>query len=211
MHTEKTLIPVTQKAGEPWTDEQGITIPFTRISKIEREKERLSSKILSKATEASNDLVWLHRFITEANNTINALSNKEGKSLTKKGGFTWYNFDKSIKVEINRNDTVSFDEGMIASAREKLDIFLSDNTIGTDDIVRQLINTAFHNSKGGLDSKRVLSICKFRSKIKDSRFIDAINLIEASQSIRKTKQYYRVWVKDEAGEYININLQFSNI
>lgn len=210
-NNEVSLKPVTQKNGEPWTDEQGITIPFIRVNKLERAKEKLSAKIFKEAYSVSAQLLQLHGIINSAFEEINKAMKLEGKTLTKKGGFTWYNFDKSIKISADNNDTVKFDEAMIASARELLDSFLTENTSGTDDIVRQLINSAFHNTKGGLDSKKVLGLCKFRSKIKDQRFIAAINLIEESQNIDKSKKYYRVWVKGEDGQYKNINLQFSNL
>jgi hypothetical protein len=205
------LVPVTQKPGQPWTDEQGISIPFTRVNKSEKLKERLAASLVKESMVVSAKLKALHDQIRLAENAIYEASKAEGKTLTKKGSFTWYNFDKSIRIEVNNNDTVKFDEAMIAAARERLDEFIKDNTSGTDDIVRQLINSAFHSGKGGLDTKKVLGLLKWRSKIKDGRFQEALNLISESQNIDSSKKYYRVWVKDEQGQYQNINLQFSNI
>ena len=210
-NNDTSLKPVIQKNGEPWTDEQRVTIPFNRITKTEKDKERMAGNIFKDAYSVSAQLLKLHAGITKAFDSIAAAAAKEEKTLTKKGGFTWYNFDKSIKISADNNDTVKFDQAKIASARELLETFIKENTAGTDDIIRQLINTAFHNTKGGLDSKKVLSLCKFRNRTKDKRFHDAIDLIESSQIIDKSKRYFRVWVKDEAGKYQNINLQFSAI
>lgn len=211
MKNEKTLKPVIQKTGEPWTDEQGITIPFTRVNKSERVKEKFAEKILKEAQKVSEQLTALHALVRKAETEIQSVTLSEGKKLTAKGSFTWYNFDKSIRIEVNNNDSVKFDEAMIATAREKMELFIKDNTSGTDDVVRQLINSAWQSRKaGGLDTKKVLGLLKFRTKIKDHRFQEALNLIEESQNVDKSKKYYKVAVKDEQNQYKNINLQFSN-
>ena len=208
---DKKILPVIQKPGETWQDEQKIPVPYSRINKSERLKEKLSGQILGAAIKVSNTLQQLYNMIAKAETDVNAALRGENKKLSAKGHFTWYNFDKSIKIDVNVNDTVDFDQAMIASAREKLDSFIDGEIPGTQKIVKQLINSAFHNTKGGLDSKKLMSITRFRSKIKDKRFQDACNLIEEAQQIKSSKKYYRIWVKDESGAYQNINLQFSNV
>ena len=211
MSIEKTPKPVIQKAGDPWTDEQGITIPFTRINQSEKLKERFAGTITNKAMALSKQMEELHILIRKAETDIAQQAAKEGKAVTKKGSFTWYNFDKSVRIEVNNNDTVKFDEAMIAAAREKMDKFLSESVSNTEDIVKQLINSAWHSRKGGLDSKKVLGLTKFRNKIAHKDFQEALNLIEQSQNIDSSKKYYKVAVKDDQGQYKNINLQFSNV
>ncbi|MES1223351.1 MAG: DUF3164 family protein, partial [Bacteroidota bacterium] len=179
-------------------------------------KELHSGKILKEALKINGYLNSLNAMINAANVDINKTIDLENKASGKtlkptKGNFTWYNFDKSVKVEVSINETIKFDESKIASAREKLDAFITKNVQGTDDIVRQLINSAFANTKGGLDSKKVMSLLKYRSKIKDKGFQAALDLIEDSITRPSSKRYFRVWAKDESNQYKNIDLNFSSI
>jgi hypothetical protein len=208
--------PNVQKNGKAWIDESGNTIPFNRISKVEATKEFHAGKILKAASKINSDLVTLLGLISGANDEVNKAIDKE-RSLNNraykptKGNFTWFNFDRSIKVEVNINETIKFDESKIASAREIFDSFIEKNVKGTDDIIRQLINSAFTNTRGGLDPKKVLSLLKYRSKIKDKQFQSALDLIEDSISRPSSKRYFRIWVKNDIGAYENIELNFSSI
>ncbi|HCN84482.1 MAG TPA: hypothetical protein DIT07_12800 [Sphingobacteriaceae bacterium] len=204
--------PNIQKSKATWTDETGTPIPFNRLSKSEKLKEQLSGVLFKKALKNNQSLLDLKKEIDQALFSVRE-SLLEDKLLhkTTKGNFTWYNFDRSIKIEVNVNETITFDEGMIAAARECLDSFISKNVQGTDEVVRTLINSAFHNTKGGLDSKKVLSLIKYRTKIKAADFQRALNLIEQSVSRPSSKRYFRIWAKDAAGQYQNIDLNFSSI
>jgi Protein of unknown function (DUF3164) len=206
----------TQKSGAAWVDEANIAIPFNRVSKLELVKEAQSGKLLKEACKVSETLNKLRQMVEEACNKVSNAVHSEalagGKTPTSsKGNFTWFNFDRTIKIEVNVNETIKFDESRIAAARELFDKFISKNVQGTDDIVRQLINSAFANTKGGLDSKKVLGLLKFRSKIKDDLFHQALDHIEASISRPSSKRYFRIWAMDENGSYQNIELNFSNI
>lgn len=208
----QTNTPNIQKAGKAWIDEIGIEIPFNRILKSEKLKEQLSGSLFKQALKINSLLLAFKEAIERAVLEVRELLISEEKlHKNSKGNFTWYNFDRSIKIEVNVNETIRFDEGMIASARELFDSFISKNVQGTDDIVRQLINTAFANTKGGLDSKKVLSLLKYRTKIKDKQFQQALDLIQDSISRPTSKRYFRVWVKNEDGQYENIELNFSSI
>jgi Protein of unknown function (DUF3164) len=206
----------TQKTGSPWTDESGITVPYNRISKLENVKEAQSSKLFKEALKVSEGLKKLRALVEDAclkvTNQLYLETVGQGKGFKdSKGNFTWFNFDRSIKIEVNINEAIKFDEARIAAARELFDKFIADNVQGTDDIVRQLINSAFANTKGGLDSKKVMSLLKFRSKIKDVAFHQALDHIEASISRPSSKRYFCIWAKDENGAYEKIDLNFSKL
>lgn len=208
--------PNIQKAGKDWIDETGTSIPFNRISPLEKTKETLAAKLVKNALKVNAELKCFYSMVNEANTAITkaiAEQYKKDKKEMKptKGNFTWFNFDRTIKVEVAVNETIHFDQAMIASAREALNRFIEKNVTGTDEIIRQLINSAFANTKGGLDSKKVMSLLKFRSKIKDKLFQSALDLIEQSISRPSSKRYFRVWVKDQRGQYQNIDLNFNSL
>lgn len=210
------MIPNFQKKNKAWSDESGIEIPANRVSKVEKVKEEQSEKVYKQAVKAEKVLAELFDLIATANETVCHEINAENKLLNKsikptKGNHTWYNFDRTLKIECAIQEGIRFDEAKISAARELFDKFIERNVQGTDEIVRQLINSAFANTKGGLDSKKVLSLLKFRSKIKDKQFLSALDLIQDSISRPNSKRYYRVWVKNEEGEYKNIDLNFSSL
>ncbi len=137
----------------------------------------------------------------------------ESKSVNKqaKGNFTWFNFDRSIKIEVSINDRIEFDDLTMKACKEKFDEFLGLNLDEKQAFVKELINEAFSTSRGKLDAKKVMSLMKYRTKIKDTLFQDALDLLE--QSIRRpdSRTYFRVWKKADDGQYKNIDLNFSSI
>ncbi|TNE29182.1 MAG: DUF3164 family protein [Bacteroidetes bacterium] len=197
-----------------WRDEQGLLIPANRVTKSEKLRERSSEKLLKQAKKVSGDIDKLKDLFADLSEEVmnavmleNEIDNKKHK-----GNFTWYNFDRSIKIEVAISERIEFDDMLIAAAKEKFDEFLSDATGGVEDMIRELILDAFHNTKGRLDSKRVLGLVRYSSKVPKKtypKFHDAVQLIQ--DSIRKpfSKKYFRIFEKNADGEYESINLNIS--
>lgn len=196
-----------------WTDESGMQIPVTRVRASEKFRERAAGSLHQKAISINKQLLDFKNLLEEASKNVHAYILKDNKieKDTSKGNFTWYNFDRSIKIEVSVNERIEFDEALISMCKSKLDEFITANLNGVDTFVKELINDAFQNTKGKLDSKKVMSLLKHRSKIKDQRYQDAMELLEKSIRRPDSKTYYRVWEKDAKGEYQNINLNFSSI
>lgn len=207
---------IKEQKGENnmWIDEKNISIPYNRVTKNERLKEKLSVSVAKSAIALCNTLKEFKQKCMDACEKAYQAEFKEGKASAK-GGFTLYNFDKSIKIERSINENITFDENLIAAAKDKFDEFLKSSTGGIDEMVQELIMSAFSsNKKGKLDSKKVLSLLSYKSRIKETKypaFHEALNLIE--QSIRRpdSKTYFRIWIKDENNEYQNIDLNFSSL
>lgn len=196
-----------------WKDETGNSVPYTRTTAVERRKEK-EAAILSKiAVSLSNDLIAFKIRFGKACDDIfeQAMKAMDADAKKAKGNFTWYNFDRSIKVEKSINERIDFDDAAIAAAKIKLNEYLDKNLSETDEALRGLINSAFETSKGKLDAKKVLSLLKHKQRIKSQDFQDAMNLIE--QSIRRpdSKTYYRISERQENGDYKVIDLNFSSL
>jgi hypothetical protein len=131
-----------------------------------------------------------------------------------KGNVTWYNFDQSIKVEVDVKGLIRFDDVLIDAAKEKLMQLIGDNING-DDFVKSLVMDAFQTSSGQLDTRRILGLKKYSSRINNLKikktWDEAMQLIDQSITRPESKTYFRIWVKDEKGQYKNIDLNFSNI
>ena len=198
-----------------WIDETGNSIPFNRTTKSERLKEKYSNKILKEAQNATEKLKSLRDLMDVAIGEILEECRIENSvKLDGKGNFTWYNFNRSIRVEVNINELITFDEIKLESAKEKLSSLIRDNTKG-DDFILSIVEQAFQTTTGKLDTKRILSLKKHTSRIVNlsikNTWQEAMYLIDQSISRPSSKKYMKVYLKDETGEYQNIPLNFSNL
>lgn len=199
-----------------WRDEAGIEIPATRITKAEKDRERTAFKLYKKAIQLNQELDSFKQEISAACNKVfedamRSLKADGGKRISGKGNFTWYNLDRSIKVETNINEAIAFDDIVIAAAKEKLDSFIGNQLSDKEEFIRQLVADAFSTTKGKLDAKRVLSLLKYRSKIKAADFQESLDLIEKSIRRPDSRQYWRISYRIATGDYVLVNLNFSSI
>lgn len=201
-----------QKSSEKiWKNEAGESVPYNRTTTYERAAERVTAILARKAVAINQVLSDFKQTIQfEAGELYEAFL-KENNGVAGKGNKVFYNFDRSVKIEVSVNETISFDENTIGLAKSKLDEFLTKNTHGIDAVIKELVLSAFETSKGRLDAKKVLSLKRHESRINDKLFSEAVGLID--KAIRRTdsKTYFRVWIKDDNGAYQNIDLNFSSI
>ena len=197
-----------------WKDETGMTIPVNRVTKAERLTERKTAQIVKKALDLNSRLKDFKRFIKDtAKEIYNAhLKENGGKEKTDyKGNFTFYNFDRSVKVEVNVSEPIEFDDIHIQLAQEKLQEFLENNINADNEFIKQLVLDAFKTRRGKLDTKRVLNLTRYVDKVKDPLFKEAVELINKSIRRRPSRMYFRVFVKDDNGSYQNIDLNLSSV
>jgi hypothetical protein len=195
-----------------WTDETGTQIPYNRTTKCERLMERQSAKLLKEATKINQDLKCFKGFIKdvcqEVYETFMAEKNNDKPS---KGNFTWFNFDRSIKIEVSINEAIQFDDLTIKAAKDKFDVFLNANIDAKQEFVKDMILDAFATSRGNMDVTKVMNLVRYKTRIHDPIFQEAIALVE--QSIRRpdSKTYFRIWCKNLDRKYEVIDLNFSSI
>lgn len=193
-----------------WTDETGNIVQTSRLTTAEKLMEKNTERIYKRSVEI-NELLKKFKYDIQqwCDEVYQSYLNEKKLDNKTKGNFTFYNFNRTFKVEININDRIEFDELGIQSARQLLEEFLQDNVQTKDDVIRQLILDAFSTRNGNLDTKKVLNLIRYRSKIKNDKFLRAIELLE--ESIRKpsSKTYFRVFAKNEQGKWESIELNFS--
>lgn len=200
-----------------WQNAAGDEVPVKFVPKADKVKEGIAGNIYKAAIRAEATLLALHCMMRAAFTEVDALLKEEyemksGKKKTNtKGNLVWYNFDKSLKVEANINDIVKWDDALMTEALSLLNDYISSNMSDANELINQLVQSAFANTKGMIDTGKVFQILRYESKIKHKQFQKACELIKQAQSVDKTKLYMRVWEKDSGNEYRNINLNFSNI
>jgi hypothetical protein len=200
-------------ADKVWTDAKGTTIPYNRTTALERLQERNAHKVLAEAIKAQAALTSLKELIRSKHNEVLSALEKSADVKIKqtKVNKQWYNFDRSIMVEVDAQDRIEFDGLLITAAREKLHDYLTSKLNSDDEFVVEMVTKAFETTNGKLDSKRVMHLVSYKSKVKAGLFQEAIALIE--KSIRRTnaKEYFRVSVRQEDGSYTPVQLNFSAI
>ncbi len=209
----KTLKANIQKSTEKiWVDESGNQVQYSRLSQTEKLSERVAGKILQESIKLHNALSELKEYIARASQEVYEMYYKE-RNLTPegKGNYTFYNFDRTIKVEINVNDRIEFDELGIKAAKELFDEFLSEQISTKLDVIKQLVLEAFSTRNGKLDVKKIMNLIRYKSKVNEAKFIRAVEILE--QSIRKpsSRMYFRIYQRQPGGEWENIDLNFSSI
>lgn len=193
-----------------WIDEAGIKIPYARTTKFERAAEASLFKLATDALKLNEALqAYKESVFKEAERLYALFTSEKGQIGKGKGGASFYNFDRSIKVIVNVQEQITFDENTIELAKNELDTLLNEGLEGAKEFVKPLVMDAFKQSNGRLDTRQVLGLKKHRSRINDPRFDRACDLID--QAIRRphSKEYYQVWVRSDQGEYENIQLNFA--
>lgn len=196
-----------------WIDESGTEIPYNRTTTSERLKEKYAFALLSDAEAINQKAAEFKAKITDlVQEVIEAARAENNVKLEGKGNYTWYNFNRTIKIEVNVNEQISFDELTIESAKEKLMELIRHNISG-DDFIISIVEDAFQTSKGKLDPKKILGLRRHTERIKNAKlkaeWSDIMTLIDKSISRPNSKTYFKVWKKDEEGKYKGVELNFS--
>lgn len=194
-----------------WFDEQNVQVPYARTTSVERMKEKYAAKLAKDALKLHNELAEYKELMRGICNEVFNTVLTEAEIKASKGNFTWTNFNGTIKVEVRINENIDFDSLLIEKAKQKLLDLVGESITPDRAFVKDLVLSAFQTSKGKLDTKKILGLKKHASRIKDERYRDAMQLIDESIRRPDSATYFRVWVKDENGQFQNIDLNFSSI
>ncbi len=195
-----------------WIDETGREIPVKYINKSDKLKERYLGRISKRAEKLHNDLFEFKAEVSKLGQEVYDKAMEDFKvSGNGKGNYTLYNFDRSIRLETSINELITFDDLAIKASKEHLDVFFSENLDPKVEFIADLVKDAFSTTKGKLDTKKVMSLLKYKSKIKHESFQKSMVCLEEGIRRPSSKTYYRIAVRLDDGSYKNIDLNFSSI
>lgn len=196
-----------------WLDEKGSQIPFNRINEVERLMERSSAKLFKEALKINKILadfkVDVKTLCEKVYHEYMQMAKNEDKKH--KGNFTWFNFDRSIKIEVSISERIEFDDLGIQVCKDKLNQYIDENVNSKEDFIKQMVTDAFSTTKGKLDAKKVMGLLRYKSKVKNPLFLEAMDYLENSIRRPDSKQYFRVFGRLEDGSFQLIDLNFSSI
>lgn len=204
---------MVQSKQTVWTDENGVQIPASRITRAEKLREKKTAMLLKKAQDLNARLKLFKEELKSSCDEMEDVSLEElGVNPDNfKGNLTFFNFDRSIKIERSISEPMRFDDLTIAAAKEKLDLFLREAIESKFDFAKEMIMTAFETRNGKLDPKKITPLTRYETKVNHPLFTDACRLIQ--QAIRRpdSKIYYRIWVKEGGDKHEAVELNLSNI
>lgn len=207
--------PVIQQKSKDatWYDEAGTAIPYNRTTKAERLMERYSAKILKEAEFVNNRLAIFKEDVRKmCQQAYDAFMDEKEITRETKGNFTWYNFNRTIKIDVAINERIEFDDLTIEAAKAKFDEFLEENITSKNEFAKQMVIDAFETQRNNkLDTKRVMQLTRYEKKINDPLFSEAVALINEAIRRPESKTYFRVWKKGIDGSYENVDLNFSSL
>ena len=196
--------------AKEWKNHKGETVPEKYVSDYDKKKERVILKIAKDAEKINKQLLGFKKLIFGESDKLfddmfkaHNMEKKPGK-----GNYTLYTFDKSMKIEVNVQDNVDFDD-RIQLAQEKLNQFIELKTKDVDMDLSVLINNAFKTNKGRLDKSRIFGL--FQLKINHPMWLEAIELIKQSVVTNDTSRYATVSKRTADGRYVLVQLNFSKI
>jgi hypothetical protein len=209
------MIELKKQTGTQWTDEKGLQVEVKRVTTLEKAKESHAYKIAIKAVAIEKSLTELKVMVDAAISAMQKELSKEAGSEVDLRGHTFYNFDRSIKIFREVAPEVEYDEGMMQAAYTLFEEYINGCLFAPEhELVKSIILSAFKTIRGKFDNRKINSLIqqKENESVKDNeQFQHAIELVLKARKVVNEKSYDRVFLRDENGEYIQVNLNFSGL
>jgi hypothetical protein len=126
-----------------------------------------------------------------------------------KGNMQFLSYDGEFKVLVAVNELISFDE-RLQVAKELIDACITDWSKDSRSEIQALVNDAFYVGKAGkINTNRILGLR--RLSIDDLRWKKAMEAIGDSIQVSESKEYIRVYHRNNRGEYDLINLDVARL
>jgi len=206
--TKKQTAKPNGKAAEAgfMTDSQGRQVPVDMVKEIDKQRDATVRRIADEAVKMKGVLAEFKNKIRDDIMSFVELSASQFnvKWGGKKGNIALTTYDGKYRLIISMNDNITFDE-RLQVARELIGKCIEKWSDGARSEIRVLVNDAFQVDKQGkISTARVLGLR--RLDIQDKDWQKAMTAITESVQITGTKQYLRVYERDESGEYQMIPL-----
>ena len=194
-----------------WQNGKGHLIPIEKIKPIDQERNDLVLSIVKKAEIASKALreFKLHAFADIAAFIQLSAEQYEVQIGGNKGNVSLFSFDGKYKIIRQIQDSIKFDERLQA-AKALIDQCIQSWTADSNANIKALINDAFQVDKEGkISTGRVLGLR--RLDIQDQDWLNAMAAIADSIIVVDSKDYIRIYQRDDDGKYQPISLDIASV
>jgi hypothetical protein len=190
------------------TDAQGRKIPVKVLHTEILEKEAAVKKAMGVALKLQEQIITdKQKLIGIIEKYLNDAARRNG--LEWKGNALLFTFDEKYKIEMRFREKIQF--GIeLQLAKQKIDECIKAWSVDSNDNLKAIINEAFQvDKRGQLARYRIFALRRY--KIKDPIWKEAMELIDKAIMVTSTKQYISFAVRDEAGNYNKVVLNFSTL
>ncbi len=188
------------------TDAQGREIPVKVLHTEILEKDAAVKKAMDCAMKLQERIISdKQKMIQIIESYLNDAARRNG--LEWKGNALLISFDEKYRIEIRFREKIQF--GIeLQLAKQKIDECIKAWSADSSDNLKAIINEAFQvDKRGQLARYRIFALRRY--KIKDPVWKEAMELIDKAILVTSTKQYISFAVRDEAGNYNRIVMNFS--
>jgi hypothetical protein len=188
------------------TDSQGREVPENMVKDIDKLRDQTVREIAAKAFKMRDELAAFKQGLREELLSYLQLSaERYGKTYGgKKGNITLMSYDGSLKLVLAVTEHIVFDE-RLQIAKGIIDDCINRWAEGSRSEIRALVNSAFYVDKtGNINAARILGLR--RLDITDPDWKRAMEAITESIQVSGSKEYLRVYAREENGEYKQVPL-----
>lgn len=189
----------------------GHLVPVESIKEIDLARDEFVKELVKNAKElAATVTTFKERIAADMQAFLDLSSEKYGVTLGgAKGNISLVSFDGRFKVLRDVSERIDFDE-RLQTAKALIDECLREWTRDSGAEVRTLIEDAFQvDKKGKINTKRILGLRKLN--IEHPTWQRAMEAIGDAVTVIGSCTYYRVYERDEKGEYRQLSLDFSAV
>ncbi len=192
-------------------DARGNLVPVANIREIDLLRDELVMGIVARHLACVDQMVeHKHRSLDDITAFQQLSAERYDVNIGgKKGNITLPSFDGRYRVQLAMQDTLTFDEGLMA-AKVLIDECIREYAEGSRPELLTIINAAFDTDKAGnISTTRVLGLR--RLKIDDPKWQRAMDALSDSLQVHTSKAFVRVYRRQENDEYTLINLDIAKV
>ncbi|WP_345853570.1 DUF3164 family protein [Shewanella algae] len=190
---------------------QGHLVPESQIKEIDKLRDEVVMSIVMFAEDlqAKMSLFKANSMAQVADFVDVSAAEHDVKYGGAKGNVTLISFDGKYKVTRSIGEHRIFDE-RIQAAKAKIDECIKRWSVGSNDHIKALVNSAFRVDKqGNIDVNQVLSLRQLN--ITDPDWRQAMDAIGDSIKVTGTTPYLRVYERQDDGAYKQISLDIAKL
>lgn len=189
----------------------GHLVPVESIKEIDLARDEFVKELVKNAQELAATVInFKERIAADMQAFLDLSAERYGVTLGgAKGNISLVSYDGRFKVLRDVSERIDFDE-RLQTAKALIDECLREWTRDSGAEVRTLIEDAFQvDKKGKINTKRILGLRKLN--IEHPTWQRAMEAIGDAVTVIGSCTYYRVYERDEKGEYRQLSLDFSAV
>lgn len=210
--TKETATPVTiLNDTEYMSDEKGRLNPIAAIQPVDLLRDETVTDIAAKVLRLNALMKSEKEALFSLAYDFLELSANEYETIYggKKGNVSLHSYDGKYKFQIAMQDKTVFDE-RLQIAKNLIDECIGEWSAGSATEIKALVNDAFQVDKEGkVSTYRVMGLK--RHNFDHPKWLKAMQAIQDATQVTSTKEYMRVYQRDEHSKYVQIPLDFSKV